>query len=101
MANKRKFKKIRSISILGVKHKVRYIVPQEGENGYYSEGLIELNKDIDDPEEYLRTLLHESLHGVFKVSGIHQDITLPQEHTIIDTFISFLTANFDIKLNKK
>lgn len=98
---KRKLKKIRVISILGVKHSIRYIKPKDGENGYYSEGLLEINKDISEPQEYLKTLLHESLHGVLQISGVHQDISLPQEHAIIDSTIAFLLTNFDIELKRK
>ena len=98
--NKAKFKRIRGISILGVKHKVKYIKTENNEDGYYSQGLIEINKGLDD-EQYLRVLLHECLHGVMEASGIHQDISLPQEHTIIDSTITFLLTNFDVTLKKK
>lgn len=97
---KRKFKKIRSMTILGIKHKVRYITPEPGDGGYYSEGLIEIDKNVDY-DEYLKTLIHEGLHGVFEITGIHQDISLPQEHTIIESTIAFLSSNFDITLKEK
>jgi hypothetical protein len=97
----KRIKRIRSISILGVKHSVRHIKTENGDNGYYSDGLVEINKEIQNKEEYLKTLLHECLHGVLEKSGIHQDISLPQEHTIIDSTITFLLTNFDIELKKK
>lgn len=97
----KKFRRVRNLNILGVNHKVRHIKIAEHNDGYYSRDLVEINKDISDPQHYLRTLIHEGLHGVFEISGIHQDITLPQEHTIIDSTIAFLLTNFDIDLKKK
>jgi hypothetical protein len=95
--NKRKFKRIRKLNILGVKHSVKYI-KTDSDNGYYSQGLIEINKDILDKDEFIRVLIHEGFHGVFQITGIHQDISLPQEHCIIDSAISFLMANFHIEI---
>jgi hypothetical protein len=98
---KKKHRRVRNLNILGIVHKVRHIKIQENNDGYYSAGLIEINREIVDKPAYLKTLIHEGLHGVFEVSGIHQDITLPQEHTIIDSTIAFLFTNFDIDLKKK
>jgi hypothetical protein len=98
---KKKHRRVRNLNILGIVHKVRHIKIQEDNDGYYSAGLIEINREIVDKPAYLKTLIHEGLHGVFEVSGIHQDITLPQEHTIIDSTIAFLFTNFDIDLKKK
>lgn len=101
MARNKKLRRVRNLNILGIPHKVRHIKIEEDNDGYYSKELVEINRDIDDPTQYLKTLIHEGLHGVFEVSGIHQDITLPQEHTIIDSTIAFLFTNFDIELKKK
>ena len=98
---KKKHRRVRNLNILGIVHKVRHIKIQENNDGYYSAGLIEINREIVYKTAYLNTLIHEGLHGVFEVSGIHQDITLPQEHTIIDSTIAFLFTNFDIDLKKK
>lgn len=86
---------------MGVKVKVKHPKITDGNAGYYYHNTIEINREIIDPEEYLEVLIHESLHGVFEKTGICQDINLPQEHTIIDSVITFLTANFDITLKKK
>jgi hypothetical protein len=94
-------KKKRSINILGVKHKIRHC--DTGDNGgyySYSEKLIEVDKDITDNETYIDTLIHEGCHGVFYITGIHQDISLAQEHVISDSIISFLRENFTIELKK-
>jgi len=91
-------RRIRNIDIMGVKHKVRYIKIDNDEDGYYTDGLLEINREITDLERFLKVLIHEGLHGVFEKTGIHQDISLPQEHTIIDSTITFLFSNFDIKL---
>lgn len=91
-------RRIRNIDIMGVKHKVRYIKIDNDEDGYYSDGLIEINREITELDRFLRVLIHEGLHGVFVKTGIHQDISLPQEHTVIDSTITFLFSNFDIKL---
>lgn len=96
-----KIKRIRSINIMGIKHKIKYRKITDGNNGYYYNDTIEINTQIEDPKEFMEVLLHESLHGVFEKTGIHQDINLPQEHTIIDSTITFLLANFDIRIKKK
>ena len=98
---KRKAKRIRSIYILGVKHKVKHVDTGD-KGGFYSpaDKLIEIDKDVTEFDPYLDTILHESMHGVFQITGIHQDISLPQEHVIIDSIISFLRANFTIEFKK-
>jgi hypothetical protein len=98
---KKNHRRVRSLNILGITTKVKHIKIQEDDDGYYSPGLIEINHEIEDKSHYLKTLIHEGLHGVFDVSGIHQDINLPQEHIIIESTIAFLFTNFDIDLKKK
>jgi hypothetical protein len=93
-----KLRRIRSINIMGVKHKVRYIKIEGDGNGYYSDGLVEINREITDVGEFLKVLIHEGMHGVFEKTGIHQDISLPQEHAIIDSVSTFLFTNFNISL---
>jgi hypothetical protein len=94
--------KKRRIDILGVKHKIKY--PKNlKDGGYYSPSDKEIEIDLStvaNDEDYLKTLIHEGGHGVLYLTGIHQDITLPQEHAIIDSMITFLFTNFDISLKK-
>lgn len=92
-------KRKRAIDILGVKHKVKHI--DTGDNdGYYDSDnkLVEISNEITDQEKYDYTVFHEGAHGVFQVSGIQQDISLPQEHAIIDSMWAFIKKNFEIKL---
>jgi hypothetical protein len=102
--SKRKLKNRRKIDILGIPHLIRRNKTGKSADAYFSSaygqgpGLIEIDPSIKDRQEYLRVLLHECLHGVFQYTGVHQDITLPQEHAIIDSTITFLMANFDIEL---
>lgn len=95
-------RKIRKIDILGVKHKISYPKLEDGAGAYYYpvEKKIEIDGDITDETEYIEDLLHESFHGVLYVTGIHQDITLAQEHCIIDSMITFLLTNFNLELKK-
>lgn len=97
-----KLKRIRKIDILGVEHKVRHTDTGE-KGGWYDAGekRIEIDRTVTDEWLYLETLLHESFHGVFQITGIHQDISLVQEHVITDSIISFLKKNFEIKLRRK
>jgi hypothetical protein len=96
-----KLKRIRSIDILGVKHRVRHVDTGEKGGFYDTENkLIEVDKDLTSKELYLETILHEGFHGVFELTGIHQDITLVQEHVISDSIITFLKKNFDIEFKK-
>jgi hypothetical protein len=90
--------KPKEIDILGVKHKVKHLKLKKHDGYYYSNNIIEINKDINVEEDYLKVLLHECLHGVVLKSGLHQDVSLPQEHCFIDSTITFLFRNFDIKL---
>lgn len=96
-----KIKKKRVVSILGIKHRVKYI-PLENEDGWYDEAnrLIEIDKNIVNKEEYEDSILHECLHGGLTISGLTQDISLPQQHVIINTVINVLRANFKIELKK-
>ena len=96
-----KIKRKRSIDILGVKHRVRHVDTGD-KGGFYSfsDKLLEVDNEITDKQIYLETIIHESLHGVFFLNGIHQDISLAQEHCIIDSMITFLTTNFDIEFKK-
>lgn len=91
--------KPKEIDILGVKHKVKNLKLKKHDGYYCSNDTIEINKELKE-EEYLRVLLHECLHGVIEKSGLHQDISLPQEHCFIDSTITFLFRNFDIKLKQ-
>lgn len=92
-------KRKRVIDILSVKHKVKQCDTGD-KGGFYDAAnkTLEMDKDIATQELYNETLFHEGLHGVFQVTGIHQDITLPQEHVIIDSVWTFLNKNFEIKL---
>ena len=96
-----KFRRKRLIDIMGVKHKIKHLDTGD-KGGFYSpsDKEIEIHKDTRDPEKYLETVLHESLHGVLYVTGIHQDISLAQEHVIIDSVITFLMTNFNIEFKK-
>lgn len=96
-----KLRRTRHIDVMGVKHKVTHPRIKDGNNGYYYQGNIEVNGDIKDQEEYLKVLIHEALHGVFSSVGISEDLNLPQEHTIINSTITFLFTNFDVNLKKK
>lgn len=90
-----------SIPILGVTHKIKHV--DTGAHGGFYDGVtktIEIDRDVTDEEMYIDTVLHEAFHGVFQVTGIHQDITLVQEHVISDSIITFLRENFTIKWKK-
>lgn len=89
----------RSIEILGEKHKVRHI--NTGDSGGFYEAAtktIEIDKTVNDQDSYNYTLFHEGAHGVIQITGLHQDLTLVQEHVIIDSLWSFLKNNFTITL---
>lgn len=96
-------KRKRWLDVLGVKHKVRYL-KFKGEdancNGFYDteEQLIEISNEIKDQTKHDQVLMHEGLHGVLHLNGSAQDLVLSQEHAIIDSFITFLYRNFDVKL---
>lgn len=96
-----KLKRKRLIWIMGVKHKVRHVDTGD-KGGFYSpsDKEIEIDRTVDDPDKYAETIFHEGCHGVFQVTGIHQDITLPQEHVIIDSVWAFLKANYNVELKK-
>lgn len=96
-----KLRRKRLLWIMGVKHKVRHIDTGD-KGGFYSasDKLLEIDRDVKTQELYDETIFHEGCHGVFQVTGIHQDITLPQEHVIIDSIWSFIKANFNIELKK-
>jgi hypothetical protein len=96
-----RIKRKRSIEILGVKHKIKHVNTGD-KGGFYSasDKEIEVDKDLNNEEQYMDTILHESFHGVFQITGIHQDISLAQEHVITDSIISFLRANFTIEWKK-
>lgn len=92
-------KRKRVLDILSVKHKVKHI-DTEGKDGFYDAAnvLVEVNKEINDQDRYNYVIFHEGAHGVFQIAGIQQDISLPQEHVIIDSIWAFLNKNFEIKL---
>jgi len=101
MARLRKAKRKRSIDILGVKHKITHKHLDEASGYYYpGEDRIEICNQITDASEYLETVLHECCHGVLLKNGITQDISLAQEHVIIDSIITFIKTNFDIEFKK-
>lgn len=93
-------KKPKEIDILGITHKVKHVKLKKVDGLYWSDNIIDINKEINSEEEYLKVLIHECLHGVIQKSGLHQDISLPQEHCFIDSTITFLFRNFDIKLKQ-
>lgn len=94
-------KKKRSIDILGVKHKIRHIDTGD-KGGFYdsTNKIIEIDREIDEKQQYLETVLHEALHGVLFHNGSCQDISISQEHCIIDSTITFLMTNFNIEFKK-
>lgn len=94
-------KRKRKINILGVDHKIKHVDTGES-GGFYSSSdkEIEIDKDLKDADLYLDTILHESFHGVFYITGISQDISLAQEHVISGSIISFLRANFNMEFKK-
>lgn len=96
-----KIKRKRLLCIMGVNHRVRHIDTGD-KGGFYDAAnkLLEIDKDLATQELYDETIFHEGCHGVFQVTGIHQDITLPQEHVIIDSIWSFIKANFNIELKR-
>lgn len=81
------------------KHKVKHIDTGD-KGGFYDAGnkTLEIDKTIQDQEVYDYTIFHEGAHGVFQVTGIQQDITVPQEHVIIDSLWQFIKKNFEIRL---
>lgn len=97
----KKLRRKRKIDILGVKHKIRHTNTGD-KGGFYSpaDKEIEVDRDVKDFDAYHDTILHEGFHGVFQITGLHQDISLPQEHCIIDSIISFLKTNFEIDFKK-
>ena len=97
-----KIKRKRVIDILGVKHKIKYRKFTDGNAGFYScaDKEIEIDKDTTEKEAYLNDLIHECLHGVLDLAGVSEDITLTQEHCIINSTLTFLFANFNIELKK-
>jgi hypothetical protein len=94
--------KAKSLDINGEEYKVKHEDLGENNGHWTSEKTIEIHKDISHTEElYLRTLMHEGLHGVIHESGLSEDISLPQEHQFINPTVNFLFKNFDIKLKRK
>lgn len=82
-----------------MKHKIRHINTGE-KGGFYDAAnkTIEIDREVKDQELYEETVFHEGGHGVFQVTGIHQDISLVQEHVIIDSIWAFLKENFNVSL---
>lgn len=96
-------KRKRWLDVLGVKHKVRHLKfkgEEAGCEGFYDTQtqLIEISNEIQDQTKYNQVLMHEGFHGVLHLNGSAQDLVISQEHAIIDSFITFLYRNFEIKL---
>jgi len=95
----------RKIEILGVPHRIKYEKIENPEDGGYyspSDKEIIIDRETTIESEYMDDLLHECLHGVLDISGAAQNLTLIQEHCIIDPIVSFLRNNrvFELRLKK-
>lgn len=93
-------KRHRSVDVLGTPVKIRYRKGLECEEGEEMDGLfipqdltIILNTDRKDIPDIL---LHEFLHGVFLISGVHNLITIEIEEAIIDATVSALKGKVDL-----
>ncbi len=91
-----------NIICFGIKYDIDY-VPQLGP---FAGEVVFDNKKItvvkdSDPVKQTNTILHESLHALFRRLEIYQVMSQEIEEILTSNIPNFLSENFEIKLRKK
>lgn len=96
----------KKIIIFGKPHKVT-VISDLNSYGTPVRGLLVLNDchiyldKSQPPEELLHTLLHECGHAIIQRISINQTGLPPEvEEVIVDSFATFITETFNLKLKK-